>query len=393
VVLQEQVVHQVLQEQLKLQVQVHQALQVVLQVHQVQVVLLKLQVQVQHQELVVLQELQVHQVLQVQLQLQETSGSSGTSGAAQASGGSTISGTSGTSGSSGTTGATSTAGQSTASGTSGTSGSNGTSGAARTSGTSSASGTSGTAGTNGTSGLSFNGTSGISGGTFVNQPDYLVRTTAATTIQSVSFLYVDTANLFLGINTTGPTDNLDVNGTVSFSNRYVWWDTSYFSFTAGDINTTGTTITAKFLPGHSTLFNQNPAVASVQGTILHNELSDSALTIGQLVYYRGGTGQWALADASAVGTTDFLLGIVLNTVGAATNEIAVLIDGIYTSTFVTNVTTVGDVLYVSETAGNVTAAVPTTTASIVRGVGQVIKNNGAYYTVNFRPDTTYFTNG
>jgi len=326
----------------------------------------------------------------VQLQLQETVQDQG---AAQASGGSTISGTSGTSGSSGTTGATSTAGQSTASGTSGTSGSNGTSGAARTSGTSSASGTSGTAGTNGTSGLSFNGTSGISGGTFVNQPDYLVRTTAATTIQSVSFLYVDTANLFLGINTTGPTDNLDVNGTVSFSNRYVWWDTSYFSFTAGDINTTGTTITAKFLPGHSTLFNQNPAVASVQGTILHNELSDSALTIGQLVYYRGGTGQWALADASAVGTTDFLLGIVLNTVGAATNEIAVLIDGIYTSTFVTNVTTVGDVLYVSETAGNVTAAVPTTTASIVRGVGQVIKNNGAYYTVNFRPDTTYFTNG
>ena len=77
----------------------------------------------------------------------------------------------------------------------------------------------------------------------------------------------------------------------------------------------------------------------------------------------------------------------------ATQEIAVLIDGVYTSTFVTNVTTVGDVLYVSTTAGSVTAAVPTAAASIVRGVGQVIKNNGTYYTVNFRPDTTYFTNG
>jgi hypothetical protein len=69
------------------------------------------------------------------------------------------------------------------------------SGSTGSSGTSAPNGTSGTSGVSGTSGLSFNGTSGISGGTFTNQPDYLVKTTNTTTIQSVSFLSVSGTTL------------------------------------------------------------------------------------------------------------------------------------------------------------------------------------------------------
>jgi hypothetical protein len=45
----------------------------------------------------------------------------------------------------------------------------------------------------GTSGISFNGTSGISGGTFNNQPNYLVYTVDTTTIQSVDFVTISNA--------------------------------------------------------------------------------------------------------------------------------------------------------------------------------------------------------
>ena len=84
-----------------------------------------------------------------------------------------------------------------------------------TSGTSGANGTNGTSGAAGTSGVSFSGTAGVSGGTFVNQPDYLVRTVGASTVQSVSFLYADTTNSRFGVGTTSPSAKLDVNGNVS----------------------------------------------------------------------------------------------------------------------------------------------------------------------------------
>jgi hypothetical protein len=59
-------------------------------------------------------------------------------------------------------------------------------------------GTSGTSGAAGTSGISFSGTSGISGGTFTNQPNYLVYTTGASTVQSVSFLSISGTVLQVG---------------------------------------------------------------------------------------------------------------------------------------------------------------------------------------------------
>jgi hypothetical protein len=130
-----------------------------------------------------------------------TSGSSGSAGTIGASGANRTSGVSGTSGSSGSNGNN---GQSGISGSSGTSGTTGSQGAKGNDGQSALSGSSGTSGTTGSSGLTFNGSSGISGGTFTNQPNFLVRTTGTTTIQSISFLFADITNDRLGIGTNTP---------------------------------------------------------------------------------------------------------------------------------------------------------------------------------------------
>ena len=111
------------------------------------------------------------------------------------------------------------------------------------------------------------------------------------------------------------------------------------------------------------------------------------------MYYQAATDRWWRTNAAALSTTEFILGVVLRTVAGSGNEISVLIDGIYTTTLIDGVATIGDPLYVGTTAGNVSATVPTAAGSIIRGVGQCIANNGAYFTINFRPDTTYFTNG
>ena len=131
-------------------------------------------------------------------------GSNGSSGAAGASG---VNGAGGTSGVNGTTGSTGAAGGNGANGANGTSGVNGTNG---------------TSGAAGTSGVSFNGTSGISGGSFTDQPDYLVRTTGTLTVQSVNFLYVDTTNNYLSVNAgTSPAYTLQVGGDIYASGNIV----------------------------------------------------------------------------------------------------------------------------------------------------------------------------
>jgi hypothetical protein len=79
---------------------------------------------------------------------------------------------------------------------------------------------------------------------FTNQPDYLVRTTGTTTIQSVSFLYADTVNNRLGVNTTTPQQRLDIGGALSVSGSVVDYETA-----PGLIGGLGTANVVSFTPG------------------------------------------------------------------------------------------------------------------------------------------------
>ena len=116
------------------------------------------------------------------------------------------------------------------------------------------------------------------------------------------------------------------------------------------------------------------------------------MSAGQLVYLRAVSGQWALADADAASTSTEVLGIVLSDAGGAAEEISVLISGLVSTTLYT-ITNQGDIVYVSQTAGNVTSTVPTVAGSIIRGVGQCLGINFGVALINFNPDASYFTNG
>jgi len=167
-----------------------------------------------------------------------TSGVNGTSGSSGAAGANGVNGAGGTSGINGTNGSNGAAGANGVNGAGGTSGINGTTGsngAAGGNGVNGANGTSGINGTNGssgaagTSGQSISGTSGISGGSFTNQPDFLVRTVSTTQVQSVSFLYADVTNSRLGLSTTSPSYPFHVNANVSGVSIYASNDIQAFS--------------------------------------------------------------------------------------------------------------------------------------------------------------------
>ena len=112
----------------------------------------------------------------------------------------------------------------------------------------------------------------------------------------------------------------------------------------------------------------------------------TSMTTGALYHYKS-DGTWELADANAVATSDGMLAIAL---GAASN-----IDGILLRGFVTldhDPGSIGDPLYISGTAGDVTPTAPTGNTDVVRIIGyQVISSSDE--TVWFNPNSSYNIGG
>ena len=109
--------------------------------------------------------------------------------------------------------------------------------------------------------------------------------------------------------------------------------------------------------------------------------STTSMTAGSIYHYKS-DGTWELADASAVATCDGLLAVAL---GAASNTNGMLLRGM--ATLSADPGAVGDVLFVSETAGRATATAPTTNNAVVRVVGYCLHaTNGNIW---FNPDGTF----
>ena len=107
----------------------------------------------------------------------------------------------------------------------------------------------------------------------------------------------------------------------------------------------------------------------------------TSMTTGALYHYKS-DGTWELADADAASTCDGLLGVAL---GAASDTNGVLLRGMVTLDH--DPGAVGDVLYVSTTAGDTTATAPSGSGDIVRVVGYCIDaSNGQIW---FNPDGTF----
>ena len=129
----------------------------------------------------------------------------------------------------------------------------------------------------------------------------------------------------------------------------------------------------KFTKTSNTDGDSNGDVVYIGGT--------TSMTTGALYHYKS-DGTWELADADAASTCDGLLGIAL---GAASDTNGVLLRGMVTIDH--DPGAVGDVLFVSTTAGDITATAPSGNGDIVRVVGYCLDaTNGQIW---FNPDGAF----
>jgi len=107
----------------------------------------------------------------------------------------------------------------------------------------------------------------------------------------------------------------------------------------------------------------------------------TSMTAGKIYHYKS-DGTWELADADAVATSDGLLAVAL---GAASDVNGMLLRG--TVTLDHDPGAVGDVLFLSTTAGQATATAPSGNTDIVRVIGYCLDaSNGQIF---FNPDSAF----
>ena len=107
----------------------------------------------------------------------------------------------------------------------------------------------------------------------------------------------------------------------------------------------------------------------------------TSMTVGTIYHYKS-DGTWEAADADAVANCDGLLAVAL---GAASDTNGMLVRGMVTLDH--DPGAVGDVLFLSTTAGDATATAPSGNGDIIRVIGYCLHaSNGQIW---FDPDNTY----
>jgi len=182
-------------------------------------------------------------------------------------------------------------------------------------------------------------------------------------------------NLTVGGTITAPSDIIhtgDADTKISFGTNTV-------TVTAGNVNTVvasqeGASITKrKFAKTSNTDGNADGDVVYLGGT--------TSMTAGKIYHFKS-DGTWEAADADSAATCDGLLGVAL---GSSSDDDGVLIRGMVT--IANDPGAVGDVLFLSTTAGQATATAPSGNGDIVRVIGYCLDaSNGQIY---FNPDGTF----
>ena len=108
----------------------------------------------------------------------------------------------------------------------------------------------------------------------------------------------------------------------------------------------------------------------------------TSMTTGAIYHYKS-DGTWEAADADAASTSDGLLGVAL---GAASDTNGVLLRGFVTLDH--DPGAIGDVLYLSTTAGDCSATAPSGSGDVVRVIGYQVSHasNGNVW---FNPSSTF----
>jgi len=197
----------------------------------------------------------------------------------------------------------------------------------------------------GTTGQYVNGAGGLT--TFPSLTGYVPYTGATTNVALGEF---GLSGGYIGLDTT-PTSTPTSVGTLS-------WDTAY--------------LTPKVITGTG---NTSLQIGQEEVILIHNN-TGSTLTDGQVVYVTGSTGELpsvSLADASSETTSAATLGVITETIANGANGFATvsgIVHGLNTLAF-----NEGDLLWLSETAGQFTNVKPVSPAHLVL-IGYVIKKAG-----------------
>jgi hypothetical protein len=197
----------------------------------------------------------------------------------------------------------------------------------------------------GTSGQYINGAGGLT--TFPSLTGFVPYTGATSNVNLGEY---GLSGGYLGLDTT-PTGTPTSVGTLS-------WDDTY--------------LTPKVITGTGATTLQ---VGQEEVVLIHNN-TGSTLTDGQVVYINGSTGNLptvALADASSETTSAATLGVVTETITNGSNGFITIsgnVNGLNTTGY-----TAGDILWLSETAGQFTNVKPVSPAHLVL-IGYVVKVSG-----------------
>jgi Chaperone of endosialidase len=197
----------------------------------------------------------------------------------------------------------------------------------------------------GTSGQYINGAGGLT--TFPSLTGYVPYTGATGNVNLGEY---GLSGGYLGLDTT-PTGTPTSLGTLS-------WDDTY--------------LTPKVITGTGATTLQ---VGQEEVVLIHNN-TGSTLTDGQVVYINGSTGNLptvALADASSETTSAATLGVVTESIANGSNGFITIsgnVNGLNTTGY-----TAGDILWLSETAGQFTNVKPVSPAHLVL-IGYVVKVSG-----------------
>ena len=138
--------------------------------------------------------------------------------------------------------------------------------------------------------------------------------------------------------------------------------------------------------GALTAANRKFAVTSGTDGDAHGDIvyfgGTTSMTTGAIYHYKS-DGTWELADADAVATSDGLLGVAL---GAASDTNGMCLRGMVTIDH--DPGAVGDVLYLSTTAGDCSASAPSGSGDVVRIIGYQV-SHASQGNIWFNPDPTF----
>src|SRR3990167_7100849 len=152
----------------------------------------------------------------------------------------------------------------------------------------------------------------------------------------------------------------------------------------------GGTLTGNITLGENTSIALDPA-GSADGKysgITVAGTAGAALAFGDLIYLAAVDSRWELADASAASTSgNVMLGICVLATAADADPTTVLLVGNIRADAAFPALTISAQVYVSETAGDIVVAQPTTTDAVIRVVGRALTADEIF----FNPSNDYIT--